>query len=406
MPFGDELYSNISSFEPLLPRSGRDVLAGLTCQILLEAGKLEAHLPSPDVRNRIVGLVRTMNSYYSNLIEGHKTYPREIEEAMSNSFSKDEKSRENQFLARAHRETEDLMLVRMESEPGIEIRSPEFVCWLHREFYSRLPEELRVGYRRNGTTYPLSAGDYRTFEVDVGHHQPPHWASIPRFMERWGAFYKSGQILETNQLVALSAAHQRLAWIHPFGDGNGRVARLHTEAWLRTSGVGSLGLWTISRGLARQRQEYYDRLNAADQTRQGDLDGRGNLSDSGLARFCVFFLETMLDQIRFMSSLLQLNVLGRRIEAHLHVAYPEWKTAKRDQVARLLKATLVEGAYPRGAVAQLLGVSSATASGVIRLALKEGLIDSPESSRGPVLPVFDSRTLESYFPKLYQDLPV
>jgi hypothetical protein len=42
----------------------------------------------------------------------------------------------------------------------------------------------------------------------------------------------------------------------------------------------------------------------------GNLDGRGNLSDAALADFCVFFLETMLDQIQFMSGPLGLPAGG------------------------------------------------------------------------------------------------
>jgi hypothetical protein len=41
---------------------------------------------------------------------------------------------------------------------------------------------------------------------------------------------------------------------------------------------------------------------------------------------------------------------------------------------------------------------------IIRLALSEGLLDSA-SEKGPLSLVFSSRTLESYFPKLCQDLP-
>jgi Fic family protein len=92
-----------------------------------------------------------------------------------------------------------------------------------------------------------------------------------------------------NPLIA--AAHHRLAWIHPFGDGNGRVVRLHSHALLIRHGLAGHGLWTLSRGLARQRQRYYAALEAADRGRRNDLDGRGNLSDAALADFCVFFLD-------------------------------------------------------------------------------------------------------------------
>ncbi len=53
----------------------------------------------------------------------------------------------------------------------------------------------------------------------------------------------------------------------------------------------------LSRGFARARPAYYQHLQAADQPRANDLDGRGNLSDAALSRFCYFFLERCLDPI-------------------------------------------------------------------------------------------------------------
>jgi hypothetical protein len=46
------------------------------------------------------------------------------------------------------------------------------------------------------------------------------------------------------------------------------------------------------------------------------FDGRGNLSDAEFADFCVFFLETILDQIQFMSRLLELPALRTRVERY------------------------------------------------------------------------------------------
>lgn len=401
-----ELYTQISSFEPLLPSFQRDKLAALTCQIFLEAGRLGALLPSPLVKMRVANLVREMNSYYSNLIEGHKTSPQDIEKALKADFSTQPLKRSNQHLARAHIEAETAMIDRLNAEPELNIHAPEFICWLHQEFYQRLPEDLHVGEKMDGSKYQISIGTLRDYEVTVSSHQPPRSDSVPEFMRRFDTFYNSHGILETNQLLALAAAHHRLAWIHPFGDGNGRVARLHTHAWLHHCKVGALGLWTISRGLARQCQEYYSHLSAADSVRHNDYDGRGNLSDRALSDFCMFFLTCILDQISFMSSMLDLQNLARRIEAHLHVAYPDWSTLHREQMGRLLKAALIEGSIERGSVADIIGRQTTTASKLIHLALETGLLDSTNRTKGPLSLVFDSKVLTSYFPQLYQDLPI
>src|SRR5271156_1235993 len=101
------LYTEPAAMEPLLPDSSHASLDELTCEILRKAGQLSAQLPSSITRLRIAGLVREMNSYYSNLIEGHKTLPRDIERALRKEYSPDPANRANQHLNRAHIEVEE-----------------------------------------------------------------------------------------------------------------------------------------------------------------------------------------------------------------------------------------------------------------------------------------------------------
>jgi Fic family protein len=395
-----ELYTRIEAMEPLLPTDGEGVLAQLTCEVFRKAGTLSAQIPSSVVRKRAAALVREMNSYYSNLIEGHKTLPRDIEKALRQEFSEESEERANQWMNKAHIEVEELMLRRLEDEPDLSIHSSEFICWLHGEFYCRLPPELHWGTDRSEKRYKIVPGELRTFQVDVGNHQPPHYRSLPKFMRRFQEAYGSKEVLATQQLIALAAAHHRLAWIHPFGDGNGRVTRLHSHAWLVRAKADSFGLWTLSRGLARERKAYYQRLSAADQGRWNDLDGRGNLSHRALSEFCLFILKTMLDQIEFMSSLFQFDVLAKRIEGYLRIERVDLSSKDAERLSKLLKAALLEGELERGRAGEILGMSETGARSIIRLALQEGLLDSP-TEKGPLSVVFSSKTLESYFPKLY-----
>ena len=86
---------------------------------------------------------------------------------------------------------------------------------------------------------------------------------------------------------------------------------------MKKANIESHGLWTISRGLSREKEDYQRFLALADSPRQGNYDGRGSLSDRGLRDFSVFFLETCLDQIRFMSELLDLDNLQDRIKGYV-----------------------------------------------------------------------------------------
>src|SRR2546422_753682 len=81
-----------------------------------------------------------------------------------------------------------------------------------------------------------------------------------------------------------AAAHHRLLWIHPFMDGNGRVARLMSHAMMLDK-LDTGAVWSVARGLARNVSEYKKLLADCDLPRRNDLDGRGALSEEALAEF-------------------------------------------------------------------------------------------------------------------------
>ena len=395
-------YASPASMEPLLPVAGREALAKLTCNILAASGRLTGQVHAPEVLRRVAGLVREMNCYYSNLIEGHKTTPRDIERALKQDFSADETQRNHQQLGLAHIAVEELMVERLAGET-VDVYGSEFIGWLHREFYQRLPEPLHWAKTLSGQVYRIQPGRLRDFMVDVGRHTPPQFDALPGFLSRFNQFYGSREIIETDRLTAIAAAHHRLAWIHPFGDGNGRVIRLHSQALMIHHSLDGGGLWTLSRGLARQRQRYYDHLQAADHGRRNDLDGRGNLSDAGLAAFCQFFLETVLDQIQFMSGLLGLPALRTRVERYFQFETVHLKLY-REELMRVVRTLIDEGEIPRTRVQEITGKGATVSAEIIKLGLQEGLVDSP-SPKGPLQPGFPAKILEFYFPQLFVDLP-
>lgn len=395
-------YTRVSSMEPLLPGSDRHRLSELSTDLLLKLGRLSGQVHSPIVRRKLADLLRRMNCYYSNLIEGHKTTPRDIERALRADYSDDSVKRDNQKLSEAHVEVEASMLRRLEDDPSRDIYAPEFIRWLHKAFYERLPDSMRMAKTREGRSHAIVPGDFRDFMVEVGRHTPPHFKSVPAFLERFGSFYGGAGIHETDRLVAVAAAHHRLAWIHPFGDGNGRVIRLYSRAMLARHGLDGAGLWSLSRGLARYRERYYALLEEADQSRRGDCDGRGNLTDRGLADFCEFFLETMIDQVAFMSDRLDLPGLRLRIERFFHL---EMGHLGRDAefLMRVVRALADEGEFARGRVQEITGRKETFCRRIIRLGLEEGLIESP-GPKGVLGIAFPAKVLDGYFPKLFLDL--
>jgi len=123
-------------------------------------------------------------------------------------------------------------------------------------------------------------------DVSVGRHIPPGSDRVAGFMRHFEQHYRLSSMGKGGRIITMAATHHRLAYIlHPFPDGNGRVSRLMSHAIGLKASIGASGLWSVSRGLAKglqSRQEYKRMMDYADTPRQGDLDGRGNLSQKAL----------------------------------------------------------------------------------------------------------------------------
>lgn len=162
-------------------------------------------------------------------------------------------------------------------------------------------------------------GEWRSgpeHDVEVGRHVSPPSARVAAFMLRFEERYRLADQGPAARMVCMAAAHHRFNYIHPFVDGNGRVSRLMSHAMGLWAGIGAHGLWSVSRGLARglaSREEYLQMLELADSPRRGALDGRGNLSESALEDFVLWFLRVCLDQVTFMTDLFDLPTLARRL---------------------------------------------------------------------------------------------
>src|SRR5262252_6069682 len=179
------------------------------------------------------------------------------------------------------------------------------------------------------------------------------------FAERY-AFARQGK---ASRIVSMAAAHHRLNYIHPFPDGNGRVSRLMSHAMAHIAGIGAHGLWSISRGLARgleSRGEYKRMMDHADTPRQGDLDGRGNLSQRALTDFILWFLRLCLDQVTFMSSLFEIDMLARRLRI-----YVERSDKLKSEATHLLQEALIRGEFERGEISRITGLPERSARRVL-----------------------------------------
>ncbi len=391
---------SVARIEPCLLELAGGELLDLVAELPAAAARLEAPL-HPRTAASLARLVRVMNCYYSNLIEGHNTRPRDIERALENDFESDEARRNLQLEARAHIRIQEMLDQEAAAGTLADPASIQFLQRLHREFYRDAPEAtLRIA--GGGRSFPMVPGALRDdpmHDVSVGRHIPPASASVALFMEYFAERYAASPMGPARRVLALPAAHHRLNYIHPFPDGNGRVSRLMSHAMAWHAGIAAHGLWSISRGLARgleSRTEYPMMMDHADMPRQGDRDGRGNLSERALRDFSVWFLKVCLDQIRFMSGLFDLDGLAARLERYARLR--EW----RPEAAVLLVEIMHRGEIARGDATAITGLGERTARALLGQLLRDGILGSP-SKKGALSLRFPIDARDVLFPRLFGD---
>lgn len=394
------LIESVDRIEPARLEDVPEALSDAVAELAAASAKLGSAL-HPRTASNLAALVRIMNSYYSNLIEGHNTRPRDIERALAGEFDSNRERRNLQVEAAAHVRLQaelDLSVQLVSTEPA----SPEFILWLHKEFYRDAPKEmLRV--QGDGRDFLMEPGAWRSraeHDVAVGRHIPPSSDRVANFMAYFAERYRLDRLGRAARILAIPAAHHRFNYIHPFPDGNGRVSRLMSHDMAHKAGIGAYGLWSISRGLARgleSRGDYKRMMDYADTPRQGDLDGRGNLSQRALIEFSLWFLRVCLDQVSFMSDLFELNTLARRLRA-----YAERNEKLKPEAARLLEEALIRGEFDRGEVPRITGLPERTARRVFNDVVAAGLLAS-DTPKGPVSLRFPTDTLDVLFPRLFPE---
>ena len=389
------LLMNVTSMEPMVPEEASRLLDDDILPLVAEANQLAGRI-HPILRESIGDLVRSMNCYYSNLIEGHDTHPRDIDRALANDFSSEPRKRDLQQEAVAHIHVQ--RLIDTGRDPDAWPASTAYASWLHNEFCSRLPSEmLLVTDAKTGERLEIVPGAWRERDVEVGRHVPPPHEDLARYMARFDTAYGSPPLHKLRQIQAVGAVHHRFLWIHPFLDGNGRVARLMSHALFRRLGIGN-SLWSIARGLARDEDRYKALLAQADQPREGDLDGRGNLTQRGLIDFCRFFLDRSVDQIRFMSGLLEPATLSMRMEIYIEEEVRA-KRLLRGSFA-VLREAMMSGEVERSKIPALTGYEERGARNVTA-GLVERRMLTAATHRAPLRLSFPADVAERWFPNLY-----
>ena len=321
----------------------------------------------------------------------------QIDEALRQQFSGDAKTQRNQRLAIAHMNAEQWGEEAFGTRNNWRLlTNPDTLTKLHHTLFDHLPQQDLVD--DNGVR--LVSGALRKQDVTVGSHIAPTAASVPVFLQRFDEFYSKTRDGEL-AIVAVAAMHHRLAWIHPFADGNGRVARLHSHLLLHCMGL-SNGAWSPLRGLARSQSEYYAALANADKARQGDLDGRGNLSEKSLVAFIQYFLDVCIDQAAFMGQMLNTQTMKNRIAACLAYESQLENSAIRLEALLPMHYLFTTGSLERGQFKQMTGLAVRSAERCLKGLLDRELLIS-DSPKGLLRFGAPMHALRFYFPALWPE---
>ncbi|MCP4697279.1 MAG: Fic family protein [Gammaproteobacteria bacterium] len=385
-----------------------DRVPGVLQDIAVDIYKADAALSAcmPDsLRHSVTDLLRTVNSYYSNRIEGNPTRPADILRARQDADS-------------AGTEDDDLLEIKIYAEiqakldlgaiDSASVCSKNFLLNIHKAFYTGLPAKFTlIEHPDTHEKISLVPGQLRQHTVRVGEHIPPGPDELDSLMNWFDSAYRPDRIHGIVRLFAAAASHHRLAWIHPFLDGNGRAGRLFTDNYMRHAGLDGYGLWSVCRGFARDKAAYYAALARADMVRQGSTDGRGILSDGGLAAFTRYFLETALDQVKFFSGLLEPEKFVKRVHIYFELRAKGALPGDGRQPMPILKPKAEEiyimllkrGPMTRTDIRALIDLGEHPTRNLLTQMAAEGLIEATPNK--PIALSLSAASLPILFPKLW-----
>jgi len=396
--------STTHDFTPFIP--GEDALKksglpDLAVSLVTADAKLGGYL-SEVTKDTIRKHMAVINSYFSNLIEGNRTHPHEIRAAQRGEYSDDPAKRDLQKESVAHIHVQKW--IREQSLDQDQVYSPEFIKAIHAEFYNQLPEHMWEIKDTHGKVKAiLKPGEWRSEGVKIGTHIPPDDKDLESLMSQFCNIYHPKHYSGDKKLIAVMCAHHRFAWIHPFLDGNGRVARLFTDAALSQLGLNAIGVWCLSRGLARSSENYKTLLARADSIRQGNQDGRGLLSETHLLAFGEYMLKTAIDQIEYINGLLSLDKMQKRIASYIQARnddrVPGISGGINSVASLILYHAFINGELERSMAYDLCSMPERSARRLIMQLKSEGLL-TETSSRSPLRWEIPEHAEPWYFPDL------
>ena len=392
------LITSKSWLDPVLPESLPPSIIDLADALPRKTQFLAGRLP-PETAVRLGRLLQITNTYYSNLIEGQYTEPADMQQAQAAPV-KDRKRLKSLAV--------EQMAVQALFERTLRQRgpfswgamfTPEFVNAAHNRLFRGASDTERM--LSDGSV--MQPGILRSVtgqNVVVGNHDAPDASAVEAMLRHLQSGF-GRQTDPRRQLISSLAYHLRLAWVHPFADGNGRVARLITHLQLVHLGLEPT-LWSLSRGLARRHQNYYSALTMADRAREGDLDGRGQLSQRRYFEFIEFMLQVCHDQVDYMIAAVDPSRLRERVIRAFRYNERLLQQGIRPESAPAIIALITQGSLPRNEIKTFTGLTPRPAIDELSRLIKVGLVESQTPKSRIVTPGLPAWFAQDIFPDLHR----
>ena len=244
---------------------------------------------APAVFMQIKQIFHFLESLASARIEGnHTTLADYIEQVVADEATGQDHLHEIMNIEKA------MTFIEQTLKPGDPL-TEHFIRELHALTVSEL--------QREGDKTP---GAYRTYPVQIAQasHLPPDALQVADYMQELVSFINQPDP-DKYDLMKVAIAHHRFGWIHPFGNGNGRVVRLLTYAQLIQYGFNMTTVGRVINPTAvfcNDRDKYYEMLSVADSG-----------TTEGLESWCLYVLSGVLDELKKLEKLTQHGYLVKQV---------------------------------------------------------------------------------------------
>jgi Fic family protein len=347
------------------PKWGSELATTIIELEKLRVKKLGGPVP-PYVFFQLKNIFQLLESLASARIEGNNTTLAEFVEKIIESPEKkegDEKMKEVFNIDRAIDFIEENVK-----------KDTKFSRALISEIHKIIINDITPPPAGEGSHYP---GELRPHNVAISHseHVPPEHIKVPEYFDELIDFVN--QNIETQyHLLAIALAHHRMAWIHPFDNGNGRLIRMFTYAMLIKQGfqVKSGRILNPTAIFCMDREKYYKMLSLADTGKEDEI-----------LEWCFYVLNGLLKEIEKIDKLLDIKyVVGSILLPVIDYALERQNITKREHEILFAVVKNKEMSIKSGDLEKVIGHESSVQRSRILKKLKDKKMLIPINEGGRV----------------------